>query len=1273
MSEIPSSDWTRINAAADRFERNWNTGPRPRIEDDLAEAEPELRAALLEELLRVELELRRRDGEEPTAEDYRGRFPGFRAAVEAVFAPSLVRSSLANLPTTAIRDGTEDTDQTDEAGTRVRYFGDYELLRELGRGGMGVVYKARQISLNRPVALKMIRAGALAGEEELRRFQNEVEAIALLDHPHIVPIPEVGCHEGQRYFSMKLIGGSSLDKKLDDYASDPRAAARLSKTAAEAVHHAHQRGILHRDLKPSNISLDDRGEPFVTDFGLAKRVEGDSELTHSGAILGTPAFMAPEQASGRRGAVTTASDVYGLGAILYATLTGQAPFGGESVEATLAQVRESLPTPPSKLKPQVPRDLEVICLKCLEKDPARRYASAQELADDLGRYLGGDPIHARPVGRVQRAVMWCRRNPLLASAVGTVAVALLAAAAISVIYATEQARATTEIKGLAKDLSKERESLKKSLADSNRLLAIRNFDRGQAAFEKGEIGPGLLWLIESWRSAVDAGDLALQHAARANLAAWRPHYPRLRAVLSHSQPVTDAAFSPDGRTVMTCSVEGTVRLWDVASGKSIGSPLHQEGDWPKVGFSPDGKTLLTHSQGNTARLWNATTGEPIHLLRLPHQVHIMAAVIQRDGKIVVAGTDENGYRILRLWNAATGKPIGLPFTHRDYNCAISPDGRMILAPSDDGMVRLWDAATGQPISRPLERLSTFRTAAFSPDYKSILIGGEDGTARLWDAATGESLGPPMRHESQVRAVAISPDGKTVLTRCQGKEARLWDAATGQCIGLLEHQAEVSALAFSPDGKTILTGSYDRTVRLWDAEQGKPVGQILEIPSTDHVVGPRGEPTNGEVLISWAGEPDEPRYLELWNLTTRQPIARLPQPGGNVAMKFSADWKYLLTIHADHTARLWDATTGAPVRPPFPLPSFVDDAWSPVRLGPDGNAMLFLDRDRRVWVFDAATGSARGRAPDLGGTGVSLDFCPDGKTFFTGLDNGEVRLWDAATVTPLGDPIMNPGGTCGGEFSPDGKSLLIVCEDGSGRLWDLASRKPRITSIRHRGVIYDLAFSPDGKTIASSSLDKDVRLWDVATGHPIGPVLRHTGGVFWVAFRRDGKALLTGGSEPRLFHLPPDLPDELARMAAWVEVITGLRLDKESGLVQVLDNAVWLARREQLTKLGGPPETVPEERLDPIIFGSDPTARARSLMERKQWDAAEVAFDEAMRARPFNISAVVERGDLYAHRELWSEAAAYYAATVKRYPDVAPLHEQLAVARLLVHPGKVVIP
>ena len=279
----------------------------------------------------------------------------------------------------------------------------YEILGELGRGGMGVVFEARQAALNRIVALKVVKSGRFASAAELIRFQNEAEAVAQLDHPHIVPIYEVGQCHGQHFFSMKLVRGTSLDRRVEQYARDSRATAKLVSIVAKAVHHAHQRGILHRDLKPANVLVDEAGAPHVTDFGLAKRLEGSQEVTKSDALLGTPSYMSPEQASGSRGAISTATDVYGLGTILYALLAGRAPFAGTTLVDMLEMVRNQTPERPSALNSHVPRDLEIICLKCLEKEPHRRYQSALALAEDLERWLDGIPILARPVGMAARA------------------------------------------------------------------------------------------------------------------------------------------------------------------------------------------------------------------------------------------------------------------------------------------------------------------------------------------------------------------------------------------------------------------------------------------------------------------------------------------------------------------------------------------------------------------------------------------------------------------------------------------------------------------------------------------------------------------------------------------------------------------------------------------------------------------------------------------------------------------------------------------------------
>jgi eukaryotic-like serine/threonine-protein kinase len=429
-------DLQQIDAVCDRFEKACRSGGQPDLAEYLLQVPAGARAHLFRDLLSLELEYCRHRGEQPDRESYRERFPDYEWVLAAAFESHSPNStaipcdrgiwangSTLESPASPQPDGKEQLGFFVNELAGLKEAG-YEILGELGRGGMGIVFKARQVALDRPVALKVMKSGAFASEAEQIRFQNEAEAVARLDHPHIVPIYEVGKRSGQHFFSMKLVTGTSLDRRVEEFASNPRSAARLVSIVAQAVHHAHQRGILHRDLKPANVLVDTAGEPHVTDFGLAKRLEESQEATHSGVLMGTPSYMSPEQANGSRGAISTATDVYGLGTILYALLAGRAPFAGTTIVDTLEMVRNQTPEAPSMLNARVPRDLETICLKCLEKEPQRRYQSALALAEDLGRWLDGVPILARPVGLAARAFMWCRRNRALSAMAALLVLAL---------------------------------------------------------------------------------------------------------------------------------------------------------------------------------------------------------------------------------------------------------------------------------------------------------------------------------------------------------------------------------------------------------------------------------------------------------------------------------------------------------------------------------------------------------------------------------------------------------------------------------------------------------------------------------------------------------------------------------------------------------------------------------------------------------------------------------------------------------------------------------
>ncbi|HEV3259344.1 MAG TPA: protein kinase [Gemmataceae bacterium] len=1000
----------------------------------------------------------------------------------------------------------------------------YEIYGELGRGGMGIVYKARQLKAERLVALKMILAGAHAGAQDLARFRTEAQAVARLQHPNIVQVYEVGEQDGLPFFSLEFVEGGSLAARLDGTPWPARKAAALVETLARAVHAAHAKGIVHRDLKPGNVLLTADGQPKVTDFGLAKRLDRAGQ-TQTGAIMGTPSYMAPEQAGGfsrdpqgSAGGIGPAADVYALGAILYELLTGRPPFRAETRLDTVLQVVSQEPVPPRQLQPKTPADLETVCLKCLQKDPARRYTAAAALAEDLGRFLAGRPVLARPVGRGERLWRWCRRNPALATTAGLALLATAGALVILAVAVVLVSQSRNEAIGLAADNNARAETEAGLRQQAQWDAANRAFEQAYTMCQYEDAGVGLLWLAQSLEAAQKAKAADVERSIRYHLGGWsRDLHPPLAAVLQHQGPVWAVAFSPDGKTVLTGSADYTARLWEARTAKPLGPPLQHRNRVTAVAFSPDGKTVLTGSSDATAQLWEAATGKTLGL-PIQHQL-VTAVAFSPDGKTVLTGS-ENG--TARLWLAATGKPLAPPLQHQGkvWAVAFSPDSKAVLTGSGDSTARLWEAATGKALGPPLRHQGFVQAVAFSPDGKTVLTGSADNRARLWQARTGKLLGPPLRHQGEVRAVAFSPDGKTVLTG-SGTTARLWEVRTGKPPGPpLQHQGPVSAVAFSPDGKTVLTGGWDYTARLWEARTGKSLAP----------------PLRHRAAVTGAA--------------------------------FSPDGKVVLTGSRDFTARLWQGRTGHAVGPPLRHQGPV----SAVAFSPDGKVVLTGSWDKTARLWEARTGKRLASLVQHRAAVTAVAFSPVGTVVLTGSQDNTARLWEVATGKALGPPLRHQGWVWAVAFSPDGKIVLTGSWDNTARLWEARTGKPLGGPLQHQSEVSAVAFSPDGRAVLTGSRDFTARLWETRTGKALGPPLRHQGMVSAVAFRRDGKAVLTGSQDrtAQVWEAPAPVKGGVERTKLWTQVVTGMELD-EHGTVRVLSIDEWKQRRDRLQALGGPPQ------------------------------------------------------------------------------------------------------
>jgi WD40 repeat protein/tRNA A-37 threonylcarbamoyl transferase component Bud32 len=1036
--------------------------------------------------------------------------------------------------------------------SRVRYFGDYEILREIARGGMGVVYKARQVSLNRAVALKMILAGQLADEADVRRFQLEAEAAANLDHPGIVPIFEVGQHEGQHYFSMGFVEGQSLSQRLADGPLPPREAAALMLKVAEAIDYAHQRGVIHRDLKPGNILIDAKGHPRVTDFGLAKRLQSDSGLTGSGQIMGTPSYMPPEQAGGNRGEVGSVADVYALGATLYALVTGRPPFQAATPMDTVLQVLSDEPVPPRRLNASIPRDLETICLKCLRKEPGKRYATAMSLADDLRRYLAGEPILARPVTRLERAVKWARRRPAIAAM--SLAIALLSAGGITGILV--QWRRAEWHRSRAEAFAGE---TLVALDSATRRLYASSLQLAWQAWKRGHAGKTVDLLRDAKETLTPGSpDRRLELVGFEWDYLWRLSQGSRQTWDSPHGMVVALAFSPDGKTLASSGWGLAVDVRDVASGRTVRSLTGHSGSVLALAFSPDGETLASGGLDGAVKLWDARTGRERETLDIEERHAVRALAWSPNGDLLAAGTDPPAVS------------VGL----------VSVDGEPKRSQKfsgwGDGNVNVWNVAgRSVRLSKPKGELwGPVSALAFSPDGSRLILAcrttfrpegnrlvTKPGDVAVLSAKTAVveelqrwnlSRNLPASPKG-VRAVAISPDSAMVAlalgrmgdaqSYTSAGEVVLLDLGLAREMKVLAtlkgHTAGVNALSFSPDGKSLASAGDDETLRIWDVDtrqerfvhlgQAEPINAIAFHPDGLSVATGGGRHPLEEKRIDGSSG-----HVKLWSTFDDQAKTRVGIPPAPPVLTapsrvISPDGLHFATATGAISSStfkpalaMWDVRTSGAI-------------WSRNGL----YDFLTFSRNRRmlasgpfvVQLWDVPTGREIRSFPNPDREAVNaISFSWDGTSLAAAFrGNGAVQLWDVASgrlrteLNRYEHPMMALA------FSPDGTLLAtgsgykwvseytaitqgIQEEPATVTLWDLSRPGTRVTLNGHKGAVNAMAFSSDGKTLATGALDQTVRLWDVAERRERAVLREHVGILRALAFSPNGKTLASAGDD-----------------------------------------------------------------------------------------------------------------------------------------------------------------